>query len=130
MVKASNGSWPSCPGCGGRARYAPTHVVKVRAPRHWRTRKDPFEGVWADVLAWLQAEPDATGKSLMERLQLEHPDRFSEGSVANHAAPAERVARHHGQRAGLRRDCCSINSTQRAVGNGPGGNGYPVLKFR
>ena len=56
----------------------PTHVVKVRAPRHWRTRKDPFEGVWADVLAWLQAEPDATGKALMGRLQLEHPDRLSD----------------------------------------------------
>ncbi len=59
----------------------PTHVVKVRAPRHWRTRKDPFEGVWADVLAWLQAEPDATGKALMGRLQLEHPDRFSEAQL-------------------------------------------------
>ncbi len=59
----------------------PTHVVKVRAPRHWRTPKDPFEGVWVDVLAWLQAEPDATGKALMERLQLEHPDRFSEGQL-------------------------------------------------
>ena len=56
----------------------PTHVLKVRAPRHWRTRKDPFEGVWADVLAWLQAKPDATGKALMGRLQIEHPDRFSE----------------------------------------------------
>ena len=59
----------------------PTHMVKVRAPRHWRTRKDPFEGVWADVLAWLQAEPDATGKALMGRLQSEHPDRFSEAQL-------------------------------------------------
>ena len=56
-------------------------MVKVRAPRHWRTRKDPFEGVWADVLAWLQAEPDATGKALMGRFQLEHPDRFSEAQL-------------------------------------------------
>ena len=29
----------------------------------------------------LDTEPDATGKSLMERLQLEHPDRFSEGQL-------------------------------------------------
>ncbi len=55
----------------------PTHAVKVRDPRHWRTRKDPFEGVWGDVLVWLQAEPDATGKALMARLQSEHPDRFT-----------------------------------------------------
>ena len=59
----------------------PTHVVKVRAPRHWRTRKDPFEGVWEDVLAWLQTEPDATGTALMGRLQSEHPGRFSEAQL-------------------------------------------------
>ena len=59
----------------------PTHMVKVRAPRHWRTRKDPFEGVWADVLAWLRAEPDATGKALMGRLRIEHPNRFSEAQL-------------------------------------------------
>ena len=64
-----------------QGEVSPTHVVKVRAPRHWRTRKDPFKGVWADVLAWLQAEPDATGKALMGRLQLEHPDRFSEAQL-------------------------------------------------
>ena len=59
----------------------PTHAVRVRGPRHWRTRKDPFEEVWADVLAWLQAKPDATGKALMERLQAQHPDRFSEARL-------------------------------------------------
>ena len=59
----------------------PTHMVKVRAPRQWRTRKDLFEEVWADVLAWLQAEPDATGKALMGRLRIEHPDRFSEAQL-------------------------------------------------
>ena len=55
----------------------PTHAAKVRGPRHWRTREDPFEGVWGDVLVWLQAEPDATGKALMARLQSECPDRFT-----------------------------------------------------
>ena len=59
----------------------PTHVVRVRAPRHWRPRKDPFEGVWNDVLTWLQDEPDATGKALMGRLQSEHPGRFSEAQL-------------------------------------------------
>ena len=55
----------------------PTHAAKERAPRHWRTRKDPFEGVWVDVLVWLQVEPDATGKALIARLQSKHPDRFT-----------------------------------------------------
>ena len=59
----------------------PTHATRVRGPRHWRTRKDPFEGVWGNVLVWLQTEPDATGKALMARLQAEHPDRFSEAQL-------------------------------------------------
>ena len=59
----------------------PTHAARVRKPRHWRTRKDPFEGVWGNVLVWLQAEPDATGKALMGRLQSEHPDRFTEAQL-------------------------------------------------
>ena len=59
----------------------PTHAARVRGPRHWRTRKDPFEGVWGEVLVWLLAEPDATGKALMARLQSEHLDRFTEAQL-------------------------------------------------
>ena len=35
----------------GEARL--THAARVRSPRHWRTRNDPFEGVWGEVLVWL-----------------------------------------------------------------------------
>ena len=59
----------------------PTHAARVRSPRHCRTRKDPFEGVWSAVLPWLQAEPDAKGKALMARLQSAHPDRFTEAQL-------------------------------------------------
>ena len=59
----------------------PTHAARVRGPRHWRTRKDPFEGVWGNVLVWLQTEPDVTNKALMARLQAEHPDRFSQAQL-------------------------------------------------
>ena len=59
----------------GEAR--PTHTARVRAPRHWRTREDPFEGVWCGVLLWLQDDPDATAKALLERLQSNYPDRFT-----------------------------------------------------
>ena len=58
-------------------RSDPLTAARVRGPRHWRTRKDPFEGVWGNVLVWLQTEPDATGKALMARLQSKHPDRFT-----------------------------------------------------
>ena len=33
------------------------------------------------MLVWLQAEPDATGKALMARLQSEYPDRFIEAQL-------------------------------------------------
>ena len=52
----------------------PTHAARVRAPLHWRTIKDSFEGVWGDLLVWLQAEPDVTGKTLIARLWSNHPD--------------------------------------------------------
>ena len=50
--------------------------AKVRAPHHWRTRPDPFEGVWCDVLGWLQEDPDASAVALLGRLQSTYPDRF------------------------------------------------------
>ena len=49
---------------------------KVRDPRTWRTRPDPFEGVWCDVLGWLQEDPDASAVALLGRLQSTYPDRF------------------------------------------------------
>jgi hypothetical protein len=51
----------------GEAR--PTHRQGATRPRIWRTRKDPFEGVWSEILLWLQEEPEATAKSFFERLQ-------------------------------------------------------------
>jgi len=54
----------------------PTHGPRSTKPRHWRTRKDPFETVWFDILRWLQHAPDSTAKALFERLQREHPGRF------------------------------------------------------
>lgn len=37
-----------------------THRKASAKPRNWRTREDPFQGVWADLLLWLQKEPDHT----------------------------------------------------------------------
>lgn len=53
-----------------------THRKQSDAVRYWRTRKDPFAAAWAQLLRWLQIDPDATAKSLMLRLQLEYPDRY------------------------------------------------------
>lgn len=59
----------------------PTHRARPTKPRHWRTRKDPFEAVWYDVLCWLQGEPDATAKAMFDRLQREHPGLFHDGQL-------------------------------------------------
>jgi hypothetical protein len=57
----------------------PTHPAGPKPPRHWRTRKDPFEAVWPRVVTWLESEPDATAKGLFQRLQSEAPDTFPAG---------------------------------------------------
>jgi len=59
----------------------PTHRPGPVKPRHWRTREDPFAGVWLEVLRWLQEDPDATAKDLFERLQGKYPGRFPDGQL-------------------------------------------------
>ena len=63
----------------GEAR--PTHRAQTRPPRHWRTRRDPFEGVWYEVLLWLQEHPETTAKDLLARLRVTHPGRFSDAQL-------------------------------------------------
>ena len=58
-----------------------THRRPSPNPRHWRTRRDPFETVWTDVLRWLQESPDITAKELFEHLQQEQPGRFPDGQL-------------------------------------------------
>ena len=56
---------------------------RARAPHTWRTRPDPFEGVWCDVLGWLQEDPDASAVALLGRLQEAKTDRFSRAHLCN-----------------------------------------------
>jgi hypothetical protein len=59
----------------------PTHHRGESQPRSWRTRKDPFEGVWTEILLWLQENPETTAKCLLERLHGRYPGRFPEGQL-------------------------------------------------
>jgi hypothetical protein len=59
----------------------PTHRQGPAKLRTWRTRKDPFEGVWSEILLWLQEDPEATAQSLFERLDRAYPGRFPEGQL-------------------------------------------------
>lgn len=64
---------------GGEVR--PTHRSKPSSPRYWRTRKDPFESVWAEILLQLQANPEVTAKHLFDRLEQDHPGQYPAGQL-------------------------------------------------
>jgi len=64
-----------------KGEVRPTHRGKDSEPRSWRTRKDPFEGVWPEILLWLQETPEATAKSLWERMHQKNPGRFPGGQL-------------------------------------------------
>ena len=50
-------------------------------PHTWRTRPDPFEGVWSLILEWLQKQPDVGARELMDRLIRRYPDRYSRSQL-------------------------------------------------
>lgn len=47
----------------------------------WRTRQDPFDGVWAWVQEQLVQNPRLEAKPLFQALQRLHPGRFSDGQL-------------------------------------------------
>lgn len=51
----------------------PTHRKAKAGPRPWRTRVDPFEKTWSVVERWLDEQPDANAKELLQRLQESDP---------------------------------------------------------
>ncbi|MGQ9758895.1 MAG: integrase catalytic domain-containing protein [Actinomycetota bacterium] len=59
----------------------PTHRKPRGKTRNHRTREDPFEKVWPDILLWLSEDPDATAKSLFLRLQDIYPGHFNDGQL-------------------------------------------------
>jgi len=80
----------------------PMHHGQPKAQRYWRTRPDPFEAVWPRIRAWLDVEPDRTGKELLEKLQAEYPGQFSPGSLPDPPAKSPSVAQGCRPAAGLR----------------------------
>ena len=50
-----------------------------RMAHHWRTRKDPFEAVWASELEpLLENQPDLTGITLWDYLDEKYPEQYPE----------------------------------------------------
>lgn len=49
---------------------------KSGRPHDWRTRKDPFEGEWEQITAWLLANPQLTGVEIFQKLEQVSPGRY------------------------------------------------------
>ena len=49
--------------------------------RSWRTRADPYEGVWEEVMSLLADGPGLEAKTVLEELQRRYPGRFGDGQL-------------------------------------------------
>jgi len=49
---------------------------KSGRPHDWRTRQDPFEGVWEEVSGWLEARPELTAAEIFRELERRYPGRW------------------------------------------------------
>lgn len=54
---------------------------EVKSPHEWRTRSDPFVGVWEEVRSKLVLNPGLEAKTLFEDLQRRYPGRFQDGQL-------------------------------------------------
>ena len=55
---------------------------EMKKAHDWRTRKDPFEGVWEEVVELLEeSEAKFEAKTLFEYLQRKCPGRFQDGQL-------------------------------------------------
>ena len=61
--------------------YSGKMPSEVRSPHTWRTREDPFEGVWSEVTALLEDNAGLQAKTIFEELQRRHPGRFQDGQL-------------------------------------------------
>jgi hypothetical protein len=69
-----------------KAGALPSQATKSR---YWRTRTDPFEGVWeADIVPLLERDEDAAleATTILEELRRLHGERFGECHFAHAAA--------------------------------------------
>ena len=59
-----------------RLCHLPSELKKAHT---WRTREDPFSGVWEEVEEKLKLNPGLEAKVLFEDLQRRYPGRFMDG---------------------------------------------------
>lgn len=54
---------------------------EIRPEHHWRTRPDPFEGVWDQVKELLEGNPGLEAKTIFEFLQREKTGDYHDGQL-------------------------------------------------
>jgi len=54
---------------------------QVNKPHNWKTRPDPFEGIWPAAKDYLETNPGLEAKSLFEYFQREYPGKYSDGQL-------------------------------------------------
>ena len=54
---------------------------QVKKEHIWKTRQDPFEGVWEEIEGFLKEDGRFEAKTLFEWLQREYPGRYSDGQL-------------------------------------------------
>lgn len=71
------GTSPKLPEKTNRYYHTCEKVDMRKAPRTWRTRRDPFEKVWDEVQLRLELMPEMTAKDIILWLMSKHPDHYS-----------------------------------------------------
>jgi hypothetical protein len=72
---------------GMDVKTARKYLTNGKLPREmkqahvWRTRKDPFEETWEDLLPYLQEHPRLEAKTLFEHLQEIYPNKYQNGQL-------------------------------------------------
>ncbi len=61
-----------------RSRTLPSETVR---DRDWRTRTDPFAGVWEEIREQIQEAPGLEAKTIFESLQRRQPGAFADGQL-------------------------------------------------
>jgi transposase len=64
-----------------RYRQLGTLPSEQKSRRGWRTRPDPFEEAWGEVVGFLEETPQLQALTLFDYLQRRHPGRFEDGQL-------------------------------------------------
>ena len=70
---------------------------QMKAPRTWRTRPDPFEAVWPEVLELLDRDAGLQAKTVLKELQRRYPGQFQDGQVRTMQRRLRQWRALHGQ---------------------------------